>query len=98
MATTAPADPQAAPGKPRIWSCNWNWCPRTFRQSSDLARHLEDTHFNNIVAVKKRYWDDYLRSVEGQSGATGEFSYIIRAFVAARGRSGGLYSHHRRRN
>ncbi|KAL1945368.1 hypothetical protein VTO73DRAFT_2219 [Trametes versicolor] len=73
MATTAPADPQIAPGKPRIWSCNWNWCPRTFRQSSDLARHLEDTHFNNIVAVKKRYWDDYLRSVEGQSGATDSF-------------------------
>ncbi|EIW54088.1 uncharacterized protein TRAVEDRAFT_74361 [Trametes versicolor FP-101664 SS1] len=73
MATTAPAAPEVAPGKPRIWSCNWNWCPRTFRQSSDLARHLEDTHFNNIVAVKKRYWDDYLRSVEGQSGATDSF-------------------------
>ncbi|OJT11747.1 hypothetical protein TRAPUB_11735 [Trametes pubescens] len=73
MATTATADSEGAPVKPRIWSCNWNWCPRTFRQSSDLAKHLKDTHFNNIVAVKKRYWHDYLRSVDGQSGATGEF-------------------------
>ncbi|KAI1790387.1 hypothetical protein LXA43DRAFT_922134 [Ganoderma leucocontextum] len=55
---------------PRLWSCNWNWCPETFRDSRDLRTHLQETHYNNILQVKKRDWDTYLRSTEGRSGAT----------------------------
>ncbi|PIL33754.1 transcription factor [Ganoderma sinense ZZ0214-1] len=55
---------------PRLWSCNWNWCPETFRDSRDLGKHLQETHYNNILQVKKRDWDAYLRSTEGRSGAT----------------------------
>lgn len=72
MATISPDGGAQAQGKPRIWVCGWDWCPQTFRQGCDLAKHLQETHFNNIVAVKKSDWNDYLRSVEGQSGGTGE--------------------------
>ncbi|RDX48576.1 hypothetical protein OH76DRAFT_1483684 [Lentinus brumalis] len=53
-----------------IWACSWNWCPETFRQKTDLLTHLHGTHFNNILKVKKRDWDTYLRSTEGRNGAT----------------------------
>ncbi|KAI0700956.1 hypothetical protein C8T65DRAFT_656910 [Cerioporus squamosus] len=53
-----------------IWPCSWNWCPETFRAKGDLLTHLHGTHFNNILKVKKRDWDAYLRSTEGRSGAT----------------------------
>ena len=58
---------------PKVWSCNWNWCPETFRDSKDLRRHLQQFHLNkdNILQIKKSELDAYLRSTEGRSGATG---------------------------
>ncbi|KAI9061377.1 hypothetical protein FKP32DRAFT_947067 [Trametes sanguinea] len=59
-----------APTAPQIWSCNWNWCSETFRQGSELAKHVAEAHFKHILQVKEREWDLYLRSSKGQSGAT----------------------------
>ncbi|KAH9851095.1 hypothetical protein C2E23DRAFT_832516 [Lenzites betulinus] len=56
--------------RPRIWQCNWFWCPKMFRERSELAEHLEQVHFNNIVAVKTQYWNDYLRASQGLSGGS----------------------------
>lgn len=61
----------------KLWHCNWNWCPETFRTSDALGKHLQETHFNVILRVKKRDWDAYLRSTEGQSGATGTSSSLL---------------------
>ncbi|TBU46647.1 hypothetical protein BD309DRAFT_915455 [Dichomitus squalens] len=57
---------------PKMWSCNWNWCPETFRDGRDLRRHLQQSHLNevNILQVRKCDLDAYLRSTEGRSGAT----------------------------
>ena len=60
------------PDLPRVWACNWDWCPETFRRGSDLSRHLNAVHFKKIVKVRKRDLSTYLRSVRGDSGVTGE--------------------------
>ena len=65
-----------------LWSCNWNWCPETFRDSKDLGKHLQETHYNNILQVKKRDWDAYLRSTEGRSGATGACRAICASVIS----------------
>ncbi|KAI0740783.1 hypothetical protein C8Q76DRAFT_709027 [Earliella scabrosa] len=57
----------------RIWHCNWDWCSETFRERTKLMDHLHANHYKNILKVKKRDWDAYLRSTEGQSGATVSF-------------------------
>ncbi|KAJ8490128.1 hypothetical protein ONZ51_g2512 [Trametes cubensis] len=58
------------PDLPRVWACNWDWCPETFRRGSDLSRHLNAVHFKKIVKVRKRDLSTYLRSVRGDSGVT----------------------------
>ncbi|KAI0330396.1 hypothetical protein GY45DRAFT_1370798 [Cubamyces sp. BRFM 1775] len=58
------------PDLPRIWTCNWGWCPETFRRGSELSKHLNEVHFKKIVKVRKRDLSAYLRSVRGDSGAT----------------------------
>ncbi|KAI0753376.1 hypothetical protein C8Q80DRAFT_1151836 [Daedaleopsis nitida] len=57
-----------------IWHCSWNWCPESFRERADLMFHLHATHFNNMLRVKKRDWEAYLRSTEGKSGETDNLS------------------------
>ncbi|KAH9888366.1 hypothetical protein C8Q73DRAFT_794140 [Cubamyces lactineus] len=57
-------------GLPRIWACNWDWCPETFRHGSELSKHLDEVHFKKIVKIRKRDLSAYLRSVRGDSGAT----------------------------
>ncbi|KAI0629651.1 hypothetical protein C8Q77DRAFT_299603 [Trametes polyzona] len=71
-------------GEPRIYACNWFWCPEVFRDGSDLARHLKEAHFNNIAAVNLASWDDYLRYANGMSGATGEQQLRIEGMAFSR--------------
>ncbi|RPD57448.1 hypothetical protein L226DRAFT_615109 [Lentinus tigrinus ALCF2SS1-7] len=52
-----------------IWLCSWNWCPEKFHQKADLLTHVHGAHFNNILKVKKRDWDAYVRSTEGRNEA-----------------------------
>ncbi|KAI0669449.1 hypothetical protein C8Q78DRAFT_1146321 [Trametes maxima] len=61
----------ASGSTPRVRVCNWNWCPETFRDGTALAKHLHQVHFTNLVKVKKRDWEAYLRSCDGRSGDTG---------------------------
>lgn len=35
----------------RLWSCNWDWCPETFPERFALLTHLNQVHFNKILAV-----------------------------------------------
>ncbi|OCH93538.1 hypothetical protein OBBRIDRAFT_308976 [Obba rivulosa] len=55
---------------PTTWICNWNWCSQAFSDSREFSRHLDEEHFGDILRVREKDWDVYLRVHEGQSGTT----------------------------
>ncbi|KAH8103484.1 hypothetical protein BXZ70DRAFT_1005895 [Cristinia sonorae] len=45
-----------------LYRCNWNWCRETFPTTRELTSHLDRTHLNNIVKVKKEDWKAWVRA------------------------------------